>query len=255
MNIILGSTGVVGSSLCEQIKFEHKFNRSNFNNLNDSDYNNSTLYLSCLPATKWLVNKNLKEDLENIWKIIKGIEHLKFDRVILISTIDVYCNSEIGIDEDGVIKVDKLSYGTNRYLFELMTSDLLRYEDLKIFRLPAIFNKNIKKNILFDLINNNEVNQINLNSSFQWYNLDNLSMDIDNLINKYPNKKSFNLFTEPIETTEILKFFPQYKDVEFKKNQRIEYNFKTKYATTGYLNNKTQTLLEIEKFIYEVSNK
>jgi hypothetical protein len=37
--------------------------------------------------------------------------------------------------------------------------------------LPALFGKHIKKNIIYDLLNENEIHNINYNSLYQWYNL------------------------------------------------------------------------------------
>ena len=51
--------------------------------------------------------------------------------------------------------------------------------------LPGVFSKNIKKNIIYDLIHNNNVSEINSDSIFQWYNLENLTKDIDTFSTKF----------------------------------------------------------------------
>lgn len=255
MNIIIGHTGVVGKSLCEQINFDYYFNRTNLNEIKKLNSENSTLYLSCLPASKWLINQNIKSDINNIWNIINTLQENSFGKIVLISTIDVYSLNQDESNEDTKIVINNLSYGSNRLFFELLVKNTLKYEDLKIFRLPALFNKNIKKNVLFDLIYANNIDQINVNSQYQWYNLDNLVKDIKLYSTNFPTETIFNLFTEPIDTQDIIKLFPTYGDYRWLFNKQVKYNFKTKHSKTGYIQTKENTLLEIQKFINEVSCK
>jgi hypothetical protein len=254
MKLIVGSTGLVGTSLIEQENFDFKFNSKNIHEFNQIATDGDELLLTCLPATKWMVNKNVVGDMENINKIISIISRKKYSKVTLISTIDVYNQTNIvKVNEYYSPNVKELSYGTNRLIFEMLIKSHVCADDLKIFRLPALFNKHIKKNVLFDLINNNNVNQINSNSSFQWYNLDNLSLDIKKYSELYPNETLFNLFTEPIDTMDIVSLFPQHMDkVKFMEN-RIVYDYQTKFGT--YISSKEEVLNDIKKFINEFSIK
>jgi hypothetical protein len=99
MKILIGSTGLIGTTLKESIKFDYEFNSKTINYFLNNDYMDVELYLSCLPATKWLVNKNIPEDIKNIENIINIITKKTYKKVILISTIDVYCDSPLMIDE------------------------------------------------------------------------------------------------------------------------------------------------------------
>jgi hypothetical protein len=58
------------------------------------------LYLSCLPATKWLINKNPEIDDNNTKNIMNIISKVKANFVVLISTIDVYSNK---ISKDNIL--------------------------------------------------------------------------------------------------------------------------------------------------------
>jgi hypothetical protein len=208
-----------------------------------------------LPSTKWLINKDTKTDIETVIEIIKLIGDVKYKNVYVISTIDVYGNSPVGVDEDFEPIFKDFSYGSNRYLFEKMVVKHLNYENAKIFRLPALFSKNIKKNILYDLINNNNLESINSNSSFQWYNLNNLTKDIEILSHQYPNEMIFNLFTEPIESMDIINLFPHNINKVSHLNTKIIYDFTTKFNKTGYHNTKEQVLTDIKNLINEISFK
>jgi hypothetical protein len=85
MKVIVGNTGLVGSTLCENIKFDLSFNTSNLIDFPKNVVDGSELYLTCLPATKWLVNKDTTKDFENIMNIINLIKGKKYSKVILIS--------------------------------------------------------------------------------------------------------------------------------------------------------------------------
>jgi hypothetical protein len=255
MKILVGDTGLIGTTLKEKIQFDFTYNSKNISTFNDYEYKNATLYLSCLPATKWLVNKNIKSDIENINKIVEVLSQQKFDRVILFSTIDVYTDNPLHSDENTPTHFKSLSYGTNRYLFELLIKEFVETNDLKIFRLPALFSKKIKKNVLYDLIHDNNVHQINLNSAFQWYNLENLTNDIDHYIENFEHETLFNLFTEPLDTTEIVSLFPHYTNMNYSTPTKFEYNFKTVHHNSGYIKTKEEVLNEIKQLVNEISGK
>ena len=254
MKILVGDTGLIGSTLKEKIQFDFTYNSKNISTFNDFEYKNATLYLSCLPATKWIVNKNTKSDIQNINNIIEILSKQKFDKVVLFSTIDVYSDTPLLSDENSPIHMKSLSYGANRYLFELLVKEFVTTDNLKIFRLPALFSKNIKKNVLYDLIHNNNVDQINRNSAFQWYNLDNLTSDVEDFITKYNNETLFNLFTEPVETNDIISLFPHYKNITYSSPVKSEYNYKTIHSESGYIMNKEEVLKEIKILVDETSN-
>jgi hypothetical protein len=127
----------------------------------------------------------------------------------------------------------------------------LIYDNVKVFRLPALFSKNIKKNILYDLLHNNNIHMINKNSSFQWYNLNDLANDISLYDDKYPNEVIINLFTEPLDSKEIINLFPSHKEKVVNSEIKILYDYTTKYSTTGYIKPKEIVLNEIKKLVNE----
>lgn len=253
MKILIGSTGLVGSTLKETIKFDYEFNSSNIITFNEVVPDGCELWLSCLPATKWLVNKNLKQDMDNIMKILTIIKHKTYSKVILISTIDVYNQSPQHSNEDYKPNFGGLSYGNNRLLFEYLVDEYLTKDVYKIYRLPALFNNKIKKNVLYDLIHNNNVEQISRRSYFQWYNLDNLHKFISETIDT--DRKVFNLFTEPLYTDYIINLFPQYKEKIPYTDNRIIYDYTTTLTESGYIQTADEVLNEIKTLINEISGK
>ena len=71
MNILVGNTGFIGKNLREKINFDYEFNSSNIEKLLECP-SGCDIYLSCLPATKWKVNQNLYQDIQNINRITKA---------------------------------------------------------------------------------------------------------------------------------------------------------------------------------------
>jgi len=256
MNIIVGYSGLVGSTLIKNNNFDLLLNSSNLQDIDKINGGYHDITLTCLPSKKWLVNKDPIKDFQNMYSIIDRLKKIKFENVTLISTIDVYQDSPIFSDEEYIPNFSKLSYGSNRYLFEVFVRDIFNFSNLKIFRLPALFSMDINKNILYDLLNNNNVYDINKNSNYQWYNLDNLDRDIKYFSSTYKDETIFNLFTEPIDTNDILSLFPEYGIDKYKSLHNINYNYKTKFSESGYISDRNKVIKEIKKFIDEYrSNK
>jgi hypothetical protein len=248
MQILIGNTGLIGQTLKETINFDLEFNSKNIREFSKCDISNSTLYLSCLPATKWKVNQNIDSDLNTIYQIYNIIKSHTYKKVILFSTIDVYNSTPIHADEATSPVITKLCYGSNRYLFELLIQTL-NCSNIQIYRLPALFGNGIKKNILFDLLHNHNVGNINVNSTYQWFNLDKLTTNIHDI----DQPGTYNLFTEPIRTSEIIKLFDVNINNGYQHN--ILYDYKTLLHQSGYIQDSNSVLVEIKKFIDVFRNK
>jgi hypothetical protein len=255
MKLLIGNTGTIGKTLKEGLKFDYEFNSKNIHELLNLDIDPTTtdLYLCCLPATKWLINQNPQLDLNNIMSILNILTKKEYNNIILYSTIDVYNGVPLESDESYPLQISIPNYGSNRFLFEELISNTVKYKKLLILRLPALFGKHIKKNILFDLLNDNEIHKINYNSQYQWYNLDNLIRDTNLYLNK--NSTVNNLFPEPICTSKILEIFGINKTQVDTNSKEIIYNYKTNEHLNGYINSKEEILKKIEKFIFNYKNK
>jgi len=247
MDCIIGSTGCIGRTLIESSK-ENKFFEVNSKNINKISKNKfGTLYCAAPGAEKWLINKDPKKDLENIAALFSKIKEAKFENIVLISTIDVYRDLNLEQNEDDVDHsiIGNPSYGQNRKFFESLIRS--SFENYNIVRLPGIFGRNISKNIIFDLMNENMIENISINSSFQWFDLNDLWSYINYSINN--NISEINLFPEPINTKKIVKeLFPEKERMCLGKNN-IEYKVKTKHFDGGYIYNSEESFFKIKKFV------
>ena len=149
MDFLVGYTGFVGSNLKDSHKFDGLFNRQNIQEAYGK--HPDLLVYAGIPAEKYLANKSPKKDLDTILKAIYNIQKIKPQKLILISTIDVY-EKAINVNEDDLADA-KEAYGKNRRFLEIWIQE--QVPNFHIVRLPALFGVGIKKNFIYDLININ----------------------------------------------------------------------------------------------------
>jgi len=249
----MGGSGLIGTTLQEQTNFDFVFSSKDVHKIDSVDLNGSNIWLSCLPATKWKVNENIKEDIYNMQYIIKLLSKAKFNNVILFSTIDVYSDSPLESNENYDPNISSFNYGANRRLFELLVLQMLTYKNVKIFRLPALFGKHIKKNVLYDLLNYNQVEKIAAKSFYQWYDLNDLYEDVKSRLSTHP--KIYNLFPEPVPTSNIIELFPEHKSIVDNYTHGATYNYKTYFTNTQYLYSREESLAKISKFVHDARSQ
>jgi sugar phosphate isomerase/epimerase len=247
---IVGYTGFVGSNLLQFYKFDYFYNSKNFSEASNMTFDE--LYFCGVPAVKWKANKYPQEDIDVIDSIKEILKTIKVNRIVLISTIDVYEDVDRGYTEDYDCDwVINHHYGRNRYMFEYFVKN--NFENYNIIRLPALFGKGLKKNVIYDLMNNNQIDKIPINSLFQWYDLNWLKNDIDLVIEN--DIKICNFFTEPIQTREITNLFNYDANSYYNNEKEMIYNCKTKYTSlfncdvSGYIRNKGDVLKNIKSYV------
>jgi hypothetical protein len=221
---LVGYSGFVGSNLLQFYNFDCFYNSKNFQQASGLFFDE--IYFCGVPAVKWHANKYPEEDLVLLNNIMDILKTITTNKIILISTIDVYEN--VNIEHDESYNCDYLSnhaYGKHRFMFEQFVQ--AQFINHHIIRLPALFGKGLKKNIIFDLLHNNNIHNIPLFSSFQWYDLNWLKHDID-IVLKH-DIKICNLFTEPLDTIRIVNLF-SYDHASYNKENRMSYNTKTQYS-------------------------
>jgi dTDP-4-dehydrorhamnose reductase len=239
---IIGSTGFIGQNLCENINFDIKISSKNLEEIIGKDID----FVICAApsATKWKINQDPSEDILNIKKITDILSTISCKKIVLCSSIDVFSSNFCHQNEDSIPDKKGLhNYGLNRILFEESLSSIFK-EKLSIFRLSGLFGPYLKKNILFDLKNKNEmIYSIDKDSYFQWYNIKNLSLDIEKNI----NNKITHLVNEPILTSDILNIMNI--KLEKKYNNNVCYNITTNKFASGFMNSKEEVLIDIKNYL------
>jgi len=223
-NAIIGSTGFIGANLRKIHQTSHLYNSKNISSISGLEFN--TIFCAAPGAAKWKINKNPKEDLNNIIFLLKYLQTVNCKKFILYSTIDVHTSKT------------NPSYGSNRLFFEKELYNM--FEQLVICRLPGLYGPGLKKNIIYDLLNN-RCEFVNINSAFQWLNVETAI--------KMSLKKPFGIhefYPEPLETSVIVKkYFPSLKN-RCVQGANSCYNF---IPDTGYIMPKSLVLEDIGKYV------
>lgn len=242
---LIGNTGFIGKNLIElkYFNFSKFFNSKNIEQITIFDHD---LIVCAAPsAEKWKANLEPQQDLDSIKKIINNLDNLDNKTIFfLISTVDVYDLNNDELKEDRIV-ISNSFYGKHRLLLEDFVKQ--KFNKYYIIRLPGLFGKHLKKNIIFDLLNNNvKDNTINLFDEYQWFDIGDLK-EIFNFVQR-EKINILNVCSEPISNEEIIKLF-NVENLNFLKNKKVSYNIKTIYNKTGYLYKKEYILNKIEEFI------
>lgn len=243
---LIGYTGFVGSNLHLKYNFTHVYNSKNIGDIIGKNFD--CVVCAGISAMKWWANLHPEEDLENINKLLDVLKTISAKKFILVSTIDVYGNCNDYGDEDMICANDS-PYGKNRYYVETFIKNL--FNDYLIIRLPGLFGYGLKKNIIYDYLNLT-LKELNIKSSFQWYNISNLFTDINKILNIHID--IVNLFTEPICNEDLHNLFCKYGNVNYTLTDKnlVNYNVGTKYG--GYWDSKLNILAMIDNYINNMLN-
>ncbi|QQG50904.1 MAG: pyridine nucleotide transhydrogenase [Candidatus Saccharibacteria bacterium] len=245
---LIGFTGFVGGNIANQASFDDMYNSQNIADIEGKEYD--LVVSAANRAEMWRINQEGEKDLAEIDEYIGHISKTKIKKLVLISTVGVYKNPN-GANEDTVIETDGLlPYGANRYHLEQFC---LENFNTTIVRLPGLFGKGLKKNVIFDLLHDNNVDRIHKDGVYQYYNLDNIWKDIQVALDN--NLQIVNLATPPVSTEEVAKYA---FGIEFTNEpadvKPAYWDMHSKHAGVykgegDYLYSKDQVLEDIRKFV------
>lgn len=251
---LIGYTGFIGSNLTKHHNFTDFYNSENIDKIEKNKFD---LIVNAAPySLRWKADLEPRSDWNIINNLINRLKNTETKLFILISTVDVY-PTPVNVNEDTKIAENRPDgYGLNRFRFENFVRQ--NFKNHICIRLPQTFGSGIKKNFIFDLINNNVLDFTHKESNFQWYNLKNLWKDISTAIE---NKFSIvNFAVEPISAHEVAKYT---LGMDFKTETDkppLNYDMHTKYAKFfnsrgDYIYYKNAVLGELKKFIQTEKNK
>lgn len=254
MNIgIVGGNGMIGSNLAKQLATGNMVKNITRHNYERLDEHFDTLYVSAANPKKYLVNANPNDDVREIKSLVSNIAKLSFDRLILISTVDVYGQVKNRGDENTQLKLGAPSYGNNRLLLEYMLRETQQKGNFKAFRLQGIIADNLTKNALFDLKHKHQLSSLQRESIMQWYPIDFLTEHL-NLCNDI-NSEVINLSCEPLQLSEIInEFTPDLLSSTSNAKSYIQYDVTSIYSkdligNKKYWVSKEDSLIAIQRYL------
>lgn len=245
---LVGYSGFVGSNLLAQCPYDGLYNSQNIRDLAGRKFD--VIVCAAVSAVKWLANRDPERDWQQIQTLLDSLSSVKAGKMVLISTVDVYANPNLVTEDVDAAFLANHAYGENRLRVEQFVVE--HFSDHHIIRLPGLFGFGLKKNVIFDLINNRGLEVINPESSYQYYDLSRLSTDLGQVIQN--NIRLLNLATEPISTGEIIRrFFPD-RIVGQKAGPIARYDFRSNYSShwgssNGYLYSAATVLDDLERFL------
>jgi nucleoside-diphosphate-sugar epimerase len=245
---LIGFTGFVGGQLDRRLPLAARYNSRNIAEMRGMTFD--TVYCAGVSAVKWLANREPERDLMGIIPLLTALEDVKAERFVLISTIDVY-RDPVDVDEDTPISTEDLHpYGTHRRLLENFVRE--RFPRHHIIRLPGLFGEGLKKNIIFDLLHDHRLDQIDSAAVFQFYNLECLARDIG--VTMQHELRLVNFATEPVSVGELATRCFARKLVPGSAVDSPRYDMKTRYAeffgsSSPYLYSRDRVLADLGRFV------
>lgn len=244
---IIGHTGFVGGTLHDSIPNAECFNSSNIEDIAGASFD--IIICSGLCAAKWWINENAEVDLRSMLRLQECLERVtKCNYFVLISTIDVY-DVTVPYQTEEPSHLASHAYGIHRFKMESWATRV--FEKCTILRLPGLFGLGLKKNIIYDMLNDRLIDSICASHAFQWYDMRDLFDDVVTTLSKDASGV-YNLFTEPVTTAELVQAaFPEYWPIVSKNTSEKPnvYCVKTQHAPSGWVSDKASVLKKIQSFV------
>lgn len=245
---LIGYTGFVGSNILRQHQFDELYNSKNIQDIHGKVFD--LLVCAGVSAVKWKANQEPEVDWVGIQKLLEPLVTVQAKELVLISTVDVY-PTLIGVNEQTKITTeDYPAYGKNRLRLERMVRQ--QFPQVHILRLPALYGQGLKKNFIFDLHNTNCLHLTHKDSTFQFYNLNNLWSDMQVVIREHIDL--MNITVEPVRAQDMAQrsFGLDFQTVTEKPP--VQYDIQTVHAdafgkTGPYLYSADYTFDHITQFV------
>lgn len=196
-NALIGFSGFVGGTLLKQTNFDSLYRSTNIADIDGLSFD--TVVCAGAPAQKWIANREPETDLQKIQGLIEHLKTIQCNTFVLISTIDVF-KIPIKVDEETLIdETDLHAYGLHRRLLEKFVEN--HFPNHLIVRLPGLVGPGLRKNVIFDFLNDNNIHLIDSRGVFQFYPMVNLWYDIQTALKAHLSL--VHLTSEPISVADV----------------------------------------------------
>jgi hypothetical protein len=174
MDALIGHTGFVGTTLLRQRGFDALYRSTDIGQIEGRQF--GAVVCAGAPAQKWIAERDPAADIANIEALARHLDAVEAEQFILISTVDVFPDSR-GANESTPIEAERLTaYGKNRLWLERHVTS--RFARSLIVRLPGLVGPGLRKNAVFDFLNDNNLHAIDHRGVFQFYPMVNLWADL-----------------------------------------------------------------------------
>ena len=196
-DLLIGHSGFVGSTLQRQRRFDVTVRSTDAERVHSGHF--GLVIAAAAPAQKWLANRDPEADRRSIDTLLDTLRHLRCERLVLISTVDVFPDPA-DVDEMTAVSESGLHpYGLHRRLLEREVQAM--FPRHLIVRLPGLVGPGLRKNVIYDLLNENNLSTVDSRSVFQFYPMVNLWSDVSVALDN--GLSLIHLTSAPISVGEI----------------------------------------------------
>lgn len=251
MDILIGHTGFVGTTLLRQRQFDAVFNSKNIGEVGDKTVD--LAICAAAPAQKWIANKDPEADRRNLDALMSALDKLDCQRFVLISTVDVF-KAPTGVDESSQPDPEGLhAYGANRLALETFARN--RFRHCHVVRLPGLVGPGLRKNVLYDFKHQNNLSAIDHRGVFQFYPMVNLWADLQIIMEQ--GLETVHLTAAPLGVGEIAREAFGLEFTQALQGPPARYDFRSIHAdrmggASGYHYSARESLLAIRAYAQSV---
>lgn len=245
---LIGSTGFVGSNVLRCAAFDDRYDSSNIESIRGRRY--ELLVCAGARAEKWRINADPERDAAELERLRGALAAVEAERLLLVSTVDVY-PEPAGVDEESPIDVDALSpYGRHRLELERWCAS--RFDTL-VVRLPGLFGPGLKKNLVYDLLHDHRVEDVDPAGRFQLYDVRGL-WDTARIARR-AGLRLLNVTAEPVSAGEVAHTVFD-RTLPPRTGKAARYDVRSRHAELfggrdGYLVGRDETLASLSRFVTE----
>jgi nucleoside-diphosphate-sugar epimerase len=194
---LIGASGYVGTTLQRQAPFDALYRSTTIGAIAGRDF--ELAVCAAAPAQKWIANREPAADARNIDALMDHLRSFTCRRFVLISTVDVF-REPVGVDEASTVDEHGLhAYGLNRRRLERFCAG--HFAQCLIVRLPGLVGPGLRKNAIYDFLNDNNVAAIDSRAVFQFYPMVNLWADLQLALTA--GLDLVHLAAEPVSVAEV----------------------------------------------------
>jgi nucleoside-diphosphate-sugar epimerase len=244
---LIGHTGLVGGTLARRRRFDECYNSATIEQIAGRSFD--LVVCAGAPAEKWKANREPAADRRNLDRLWTNLKGARAGKVVLISTIDVYARPVGVAEEDDVDAEAATPYGRHRHELERRVAD---HFDVLVIRLPGLFGAGLKKNVIYDFLHDNNLDQVDRRSVYQFYPLARLWPDIEAALRG--GLRLVNFATEPVSVGEVARDGFGFTFDHELAGEPARYDFRTRHdrlfgGSGGYLLSRSQVLEELRSFV------
>jgi hypothetical protein len=194
---LIGFSGFVGGTLLKQFSFDELYRSNNIQDIPGKKFD--MVVCAAAPAQKWIAKREPEADRKIVDALVHHLNAIECGKFVLISTVDVFkkpveVTEETPVDEEGLH-----AYGLHRRYLEKFVQS--RFPEHLIVRLPGLVGPGLRKNIVYDFHNSNNLHSIDSRNIFQFYPMVNLWGDIE--IALAAELKLVHLTAAPVRVEEV----------------------------------------------------